>query len=176
MADQANTTQTFDDEANYNDPVVKHTTIGNLEGLKRSFFGIYRSSDVESDQTPEQCKTAFETELLGSSFLFFKASFKNSDEYTGRYEFIARNFNKGLVREFDEFSKYFFNVFRCYCVDTEAKKYDYISYWIVNTTDELKTITDRVDDFTLEPVDKAEFLVNFVKQTNDALISEEYVH
>lgn len=169
-------TQSFDDEANYTDPVVKHTTIGNMEGLKRSFFGIYRSADADGEMTPEQAKTAFVDELRSSSFLLYKATFKNADEYTGRYEFIARNFNKGLVREFDEFSKYFFNVFRCYCVDAEAKRYEYVSYWVVNTTDDLVSITDRVNDFVCEPVDKEEFIARFFKETNDQLVSEEYVH
>lgn len=159
-------------EENYNDPVAKFTTIGNLENCKRGFF------NNENE--------LFISELKSKPYKFFDVTYKFSDDYTGRPSFIARNLNRGFVKDLEDFRKYFFVVFRC--KEISEKTYSYASKWIVNTTDDIKKIIgERYDDFEWKEVNSSgitefnNFINDFMKQDKTdedvpGLVNEEYVH
>lgn len=159
----------YDDEANYEDPVVKVDTIGNLEGAKRAFF---------NNQTDEFMR---ELTSVTTPYRYFRAVYKFADEFAGRAAFIASNFNRNLVREFGEHRKYFFCAFRCFADSVENKNYTYESYWIVNTPADLETIIgSRLHDFEVEEMtDISQFVSGFnrreMKET-EPMVSQEYVH
>lgn len=159
-------------EETFTDPVAKFTTIGNLENSKRGFF----NNDFE----------LFTNELKEKPYKFYNVSYKYFDDFTGRPSFIARNLNRGFVKDLEDFRKYFFVVFRC--KEISEKTYEYSSKWIVNTTDDIKNIIgERYDDFEWKEVNSADitefnnFINDFMKLEKDdedvpGLVSEDYVH
>ncbi len=154
------------EEENFNEPVVKYTTIGNLENAKKAFF----NSDFET----------FKKELTSKPYKYYKCNYKFNDDYEGRPTFVARNLNNGFVKELDEFRKYFMVCFRCDEKEPNTKKYNYTSLWIVNTTDNIeKIISSRYDDFEWNEItieDSNNSFFDEFKKTDDIYISEEYLH
>ena len=146
-------------EENFNDPVEKFDTFGNLENTKRAFF----NKEYE----------VFETELKKIPCKFYYATFRDSSEMDGRPDFVAKNFTTGLVKELDDFRKYFLTVFRCFKNDNGT--YTYESLWIVNTSDVKKLYKDRYDDFTWKDADD-NFLNLFRPCEADNLVNEKYLH
>lgn len=149
----------------YNDPVVKHSTIGNLETAKRLFF----NNDFDS----------FVKEIKQKPYKLYNCTFKYASDFEGRPEYIARNLNRGLCKEMDDYKKYLMCVFRCYQVGDRV--YEYKSQWIVNTNDELsKVLGDRYEDFEWVEVasDSSDsFFEEFKKkQESENLVTEDYVH
>jgi hypothetical protein len=146
------------------------STITNMEDIKRAFF----SKDYDA---------AYEL-IKQHPFKFYKANYKYADDNTGRPSFVAKNLLRGFVQSLDDYRKYLMVGFRC--ISIEEKKYNYPSYWIVNSNDDLKTILGSIyDDFDFIPVIEEEKIVRMYKrmQKNDserendeALIGEVYLH
>ncbi len=148
-------------EETYNEPQAKFSTIGNLESAKRAFF---------NNQHDEFTKAIDQKE-----YKYMKCIYKYSSDYDNRPEFIARNFNRGLAKDLDDYRKYFMCVFRC--IKKENNTYEYVSYWIVNTNDSIdKIIGSRYDDFEWNETDKTLFIEKFNKSNEESVISEDYVH
>ena len=148
-----------DNDVTYNDPVVKHDTIGNLEGAKHAFF----NGNLDE----------FVTEMKSKEYKYYKATYKYWDDYTGRPDFIARNLNRGFVQNLDDKRKYFLTCFRCN--ETEPKTYQFVSYWVVNTSDHKKVLDSTYDDFDWEDVTFDVFFENF-KRNPDNCVTEDYLH
>lgn len=152
----------------YNDPVAKYSTIGNLENAKRAFF----NNDYDG----------FLKEIKAKPYKFYVSAYKYSEDLDERPEFIARNLNRGFVKDFEGSKKYFMSVFRCIKSTTREKSYEYTSLWIVNTTDGLdKILGSRYDDFTwtqyTDETNISSFFEDFKrKEEQDNLVSEDYLH
>ena len=143
-------------------------TITNMEDIKRAFFS----------KEYEQAKNL----IISQPFHFYKADYKYADDNTGKHDYIARNLLRGFVQGLDDYRKYLLVCFRCILTDPNAKKYDYPSYWIVNTNEDLKTLLgDLYDDYVFTPITNElvePFLKEMEKQidTNDNIVGEVYVH
>lgn len=143
-------------------------TITNMEDIKRAFF----SKEYEQATT-----------LINSHpFRFYKADYKYADDNTGKPDYAARNLLRGFVQGLDDYRKYLLVCFRCILTDPNAKKYDYPSYWIVNTPEDLKILLgDLYDDYVFTPVTN-EFVEPFLKDmekkadTDDNIVGEVYLH
>jgi hypothetical protein len=163
-----------DDEENeyVEPPKPVYSLIANMEDIKRSFF----SKDYD---------IAFEL-IKQHPFKFYKANYKHSSDFDGRPDFVARNLLRGFVQSLEEYRKYLMVCFRCIIIDPELKQYNYLSYWIVNTNDDLKTVLgDIYDDFDfilLEADESKENLLNIMKKNendddDDLLLNGEvYLH
>ncbi len=139
-------------------------TITNMEDIKRAFF----SKEYEQAAT-----------LISSHpFQFYKADYKYSDDNTGKPDYAARNLLRGFVQGLDDYRKYLLVCFRCVLVDPEAKKYDYPSYWIVNTPEDLKTLLgDLYDDYVFtQVITKEPFLKEMEKKEHENIVGEVYLH
>jgi hypothetical protein len=148
-----------DSDETYEDKKVSYSTITNMEDIKRAFCnGNYDE---------------FEKLLKDHPFKYFKGYYKYSSDKDGCQEYIARNLVKGFVRNFDDLRKYLFVCFRCYQTDEMKKLYSYPSLWIVNTTDDLKTVFgDLYEDFDfIEMSNDSEFVALF-RKTPDILIEQ----
>lgn len=143
------TDNTDADDMSYIDPVKKYSTIGNLEDMKRLFFNCPSESDElgkyvkNYSQFIEYVKKELETK----PYQFLKVTFKDSSEMNGKQDYIARNLNCSFVKEFEDYKKYLFCCFRCIQPNRQVTKYEYVSYWIVNTPD-IKHVIDQYDDQT----------------------------
>jgi hypothetical protein len=146
-----------DDE--FTTPVVKEKTIGNLESAKHAFFNNENEEFVKA--------------LQSKPYKFYKATYKYWDDYTGRPDFIVRNFNRGTIQNLDDFRKYFLVCFRANVV--ENKTYKFESYWVYNIEDAKKILGSTYDDYEWSEVSFDEFITNFNKSTNE-YVSEDYLH
>lgn len=104
------------------------STITNMEDIKRAFF----SKDYD----------LFHQLIKDVPFKFYKANYKYADDNTGRPSFVAKNLLRGFVQSLDDYRRYFLTCFRC--ISIEEKRYNYPSYWIVNSNDDLKTIIGSI--------------------------------
>jgi hypothetical protein len=150
----------------YNDPITKYSTIGNLENAKRAFF----NNDYDG----------FVKEINSKPYKLFVCNYKYSSDYDGRPDFIARNLNRGFVKDLEDNKKYFMCVFRC--IKKDDKIYDYKSLWIVNSNDQINLILgSRSEDFfwteITDDLNKNTFFTDFNKQeNNENIVSEDYLH
>ena len=140
---------------------VSFTKIGNLEAVKRAFcnkeFAEFRTLLTQEPQ-----------------FLFKTVEYNYAEDYDGRPEFIMKNKNRGFVQNVDKLRAYFFIAFSCF------KKDDHVhfkSFWIVNTTDDLKTVLeDDYDDFTFTDSTVDEVVEGFKTGGHDDYLSLELLH
>jgi hypothetical protein len=140
-----------------------------MEDIKRAFFS-------------NEYDTAYEL-ITQHPFLFLKANYKFADDYTGRPAYIAKNLLRGFIQNLDDYRKYLLVGYKCFIVNEETKQYEYPSYWIVNSNDDLKTILGSIyNDFDFIPVESSE-RSNFFKKlqktkddTNETFIGESYLH
>jgi hypothetical protein len=147
-----------------------YSTITNMEDIKRAFF----NKEYET----------FHTLVSQHPFKYYKADYKYADDNTGRPSYVAKNLLRGFVQGLDDYRKYLMVCFRCVLVNKETNQYNYPSYWIVNSNDELKTMLGSLyEDYDFIVVDEAETIDKLLKQmeknedeNNDALIGEVYVH
>ncbi len=143
------------------------STITNMEDIKRAFF----SKDYDA---------AYQL-IRQHPFKFYKASYRYADDNTGRPAFVAKNLLRGFVQSLDDYRKYLIVGFRCISIEN---RYNYPSYWIVNSNDDLKTILGSIyDDFAFIPVVEEERIVRMYRnmqknedETDEALIGEVYLH
>lgn len=157
-------------EETYEEPVKKFPTFGNLEGAKRAFF----NKDY----------TEFVNQLKLQPYQYFRASYNGASDYDDSPSFVAKNFATGLVKELDDFRKYFLVVHRCEQPNTEVRKYKYESLWIVNTPSIQDVYGERYNDFTFsqvsesDPTEFEKFLSDFQPVPDDAetILAEKYVH
>lgn len=146
-----------------------YSTITNMEDIKRAFFSKeYDAAFALIKQQP---------------FKFYKANYKYADDNTGRPSFVAKNLLRGFVQTLDDCRKYFMVCFRCIHINKEPNQYRYISYWVVNTNDDLKTILgstyDDYDFIQVEDEGVCKMLERMKKnedETDDDLIGEVYLH
>jgi hypothetical protein len=144
------------------------STITNMEDIKRAFF----SKDYD---------TAYQL-IRQHPFKFYKANYKYASDNAGRPAFVAKNLLRGFVQSLDDYRKYFLTGFRC--ISNVENSYNYPSYWIVNSNDDLKTILGSLyDDFEFILLVNEEQINKMLKrmeknedETDEALIGEVYLH
>jgi hypothetical protein len=164
----------IDDEEDENDvpkevkPV--YSTITNMEDIKRAFFS--REYDT------------FHQLVRQHPFKYYKANYKFSSDNTGRPGYVAKNLLRGFVQGLDDYRKYLMVCFRCILVDKDTTEYNYPSYWIVNSNDDIKNILGSFyDDYDFinvsEEAEISKLLQKMEKnedETDDTLIGETYLH
>lgn len=164
----------IDDEDDENDlpkevkPV--YSTITNMEDIKRAFFS--REYDT------------FHQLVRQHSFKYYKANYKFSSDNTGRPGYVAKNLLRGLVQGLDDYRKYLMVCFRCILVNKDTTEYNYPSYWIVNSNDDIKSILgsfyDDYDFIDVKEEDEISKLLQKMEknedETDDTLIGETYLH
>lgn len=159
------------DEEDFSEPVKKFECITNMEDLKRAFFnGEYET---------------FNTAVKTSGFPLYSADYKYSSDNDGKAEFAAKNLVGGFVRNLEDFRKYLMVCFRCIKVstDSEPTRYEYKSYWIVNTNEPLINVIGSVyEDFDFVKIESTgmdHFLQMIKRLDEDSLLSplvEKYLH
>lgn len=156
----------LDDEPKEVKPV--YSTITNMENIKRAFFN---KEYVE-----------FQENMKQHPFKIYKATYKYSSDNDGRPEYVARNLLRGFVQGLDDYRKYLLVCFRCILRDIENKYYDYPSYWIVNSNDELSVILGSLyDDYEFISIESDESKMNIMlemekKEDDERVIGESYLH
>lgn len=157
-----------------NEEKITFPTICNLEDAKRAFFS--KEYDIFNDFIEKQQST-------NNQLRFYKATYKWADDSTGKADFIARNLLRGFIHSLDSYRKYLMVCFRCILVDVETKTYAYPSYWIVNTTVDIKNLLGSLYDnyeFTLiQKTNISKMLKKMEKNDNEndiSLIGETYLH
>ena len=154
-----------DKEEIFDDPIKKFDTITNMEDIKRAFFnGLYDS---------------FNEQIKNYQFKFYIADYKYNSDKDGAPDFSAKNLLKGFVRNFDDYRKYFIICFRCYKLDNN--KFEYKSYWIVNTNEPVSNIIGSIaDDFNFVESNNINEFLNIIKKIENIdetnCIGESYVH
>lgn len=157
-----------------NEEKITFPTICNLEDSKRAFFSKEYTIFNELIQQQQLCE---------NKLRFYKATYKWSDDNTGKPDFVARNLLRGFVQGLDPYRKYLMVCFRCILYDVETKTYIYPSYWIVNTTVDIKNLLgslyDNYEFKLIEDNDVNKMLKKMEKNDNEndiALIGETYLH
>lgn len=146
------------------------STITNMEDIKRAFF------NREYEQAAKL--------ISEHPFKIYEANYKYASDNTGKPDFVARNLLRGFIQGLDDYRKYLMVCFRCILTDKDSKAYDYPSYWIVNSNDDLKIILGSLyDDYDFTLVETEEDKTKMLKimekldqDTNDNLIGESYLH
>ena len=157
-----------DDEEEIKEVKPVYSTITNMETIKREFFNKEYVNFQES--------------MKQHPFKMYKAKYKYSSDNDGRPEFVARNLLRGFVQGLDDYRKYLLVCFRCIIIDVENKYYDYPSYWIVNSNDELSVIIGSLyDDYEFSPIELDEDKMNMMlemekKEDDECVIGESYLH
>ena len=165
-----------DDEEIFEEPVKKFDIITNMEEIKRAFFSVTDSN-----------YSTFEELAQSHPFKFYKMNYKYNSDKDGAPDFSAKNLLKGIVRNFDDYRKYFMICFRCW-KDQNESIYKYDSFWIVNTNDPIQNIIGSIwDDFEqdlsfdlenkfLESIRKLPEIDEPVYIDGYTCIGESYVH
>lgn len=154
-----------EEDENYEDIKKEYPIIVNLEELKRSFF-----SQENEEHRP------FETILQENNFKYYRVCYKYSEDMDNRPEYMAKNLNNGFVQRFDEYRKYLFSCFRCM---KNENKYEYYSYWLYNSMEDINKVFDgMIDDFRINEIKNEEFVKNFnrMDENDENLINEKYLH
>ena len=157
-----------DDEEKYDNIKKEFPIIVNLEELKRSFF----SPDNEEFRP-------FENIIVENSFKFYKVVYKYGEDMYKKPDYMALNLNNGFVQRFEDYKKYLFVCFRCF---KENDSYEYISYWLFNSTERIENVFERdIEDFQFEEIKLEIFIENFKKNDEnninyERLINEKYLH
>ena len=149
-----------------------YSTITNMEDIKRAFF----CKDYET----------FQQLVRQQPFKYYKANYKYAEDNTGRPAFVAKNLLRGFVQSLDDYRKHLMVCFRCIShVDIDnVTHYRYLSYWIVNSNDELNSILGSLyDDFDFISLEEPERIVRMLRrmeknedENDDALVGEVYLH
>ena len=149
-----------------------YSTITNMEDIKRAFF----CKDYET----------FQQLVRQQPFKYYKANYKYAEDNTGRPAFVAKNLLRGFVQNLDDYRKYLMVCFRCisYIDIDNVTHYRYLSYWIVNSNDELNSILGSLyDDFDFISLEEPERIVRMLRrmeknedENDDALVGEVYLH
>lgn len=148
----------------------EYTMITEMEEMKRMFF----NGNFEE----------FKNELSKYNFGYYSAKYKYNEDKDGAPEFSAKNLLKMFSKNADDIRKYVIGCFRCYKVESN---YEYISYWIVNTNDNIDDVFGCIyEDFEFIKIDPNlnEFIEILKKNNiedkkysdNKILIDECYVH
>jgi len=143
------------------------STITNMEDIKRAFFNKEYAQALEL--------------IRGHPFKLYEAKYKYADDNTGKPDYAARNLLRGFIQGLDDYRKYLMVCFRCILIDKETKTYDYPSYWIVNSNDELKQILGSVyDDYDFVSTDDISGLLKKMEKNeneeDENIVGETYLH
>jgi hypothetical protein len=147
-----------------------YSTIVNMEDIKRAFF----NKEYE----------ILNTLIRQHPFKYYEVNYKYASDNTGRPQYIAKNLLRGFVQGLDDYRKYFIVCFRCILTNKETNEYNYPSYWIVNSNDDIKTILGSLyDDYEFNLVEDQNEITNLLKkmqknenEEDDSLIGEIYLH
>lgn len=154
-----------DDEETYENEKKEYPIITNLEELKRSFF------------SPENIEyRPFETILNENEFKYYQVNYKYSSDMYKKPEYMASNLNNGFVQRFDEYRKYLFICFRCI---KNNDNYEYPSYWLYNSTENIYNVFgNNIDDFEFTEIKMNSFtnFFNKMNENDENLINEKYLH
>jgi hypothetical protein len=158
-----------ENEEDFKETKPIYSTIANMEDIKRAFFS-------------KEYDTALEL-IKQHPFKYYSATYKYASDNTGRPSYVAKNLLRGFVQGLDDYRKYFMICFRCIITNKEINEYNYPSYWIVNTNDDLKNVIGSVyDDYDFLEIeeDSAECLLKEMRKheddNDDTLIGEVYLH
>jgi hypothetical protein len=156
-----------DDEDEIKEIKPTFSTITNMEDIKRAFF------NKEYEQALQL--------ITAHPFKLYEATYKYADDNTGKPDYAARNLLRGFIQGLDDYRKYLMVCFRCILTDKETKTYDYPSYWIVNSNDDLKQILGSIyDDYEfITTSDISGLLKKMEKNENEedeTIIGEVYLH
>jgi hypothetical protein len=155
------------DEEDFSEPVKKFDCITNMEYLKRAFFnGNYEE---------------FESEVKKNNFPMFEANYKYSSDKDNCPEFAAKNLLCGFVRNLEDYRKYLIVCFRCHKVnsDDEPTRYEYKSYWIVNSLVSVEEIIgSNHEDFEWNNItpDKVDSFLKEIRKSYNSPLDEKYLH
>jgi len=159
-----------DDDDVTKDMKPSHSTITNMEDIKRAFF----NKDYEN----------FNHLVRQHPFKYYKVNYKFSRDNTGRPGYAAKNLLRGFLQSLDDYRKYLMVCFRCIMSDKETCEYKYPSYWIVNSNDDIKSILGSLyDDYEFIAIEEEESITKMLKkieknddENNETLIGEVYLH
>lgn len=148
-------------------PKPVYDIITNMEEIKRTFF----SKEYETSEALIRAQ---------SGLRFYTAKYKYESDNDGKPAFIAKNLLRGFVQQLDDKRKYLMVCFRCF-KSAEEGKYNYPSYWIVNTTASMAELVGE-DDFDFTPITDmrviGDILMGMRKTEDDVetLVGEVYLH
>jgi hypothetical protein len=156
-----------DDEDQVKEIKPTFSTITNMEDIKRAFFNKEYAQALEL--------------IRAHPFKLYEAKYKYADDNTGKPDYAARNLLRGFIQGLDDYRKYLMVCFRCILTEKETKTYDYPSYWIVNSNDDLKQILGSIyDDYDfIETSDISGVLKKMEKNENEedeTIVGESYLH
>jgi len=159
-----------DEDESFEETKKSYTIIHNMEDIKRAFF----NKEYE----------LFEELVKQHEFIYYRVSYKYSNDNDNKPDYVARNLLKGFGRALDDYRKYLLVCFRC--DEVEPKKYEYNSLWIVNTNDDLKTVIGSFYDdfdFQLQTFDVENNINKFLEELRKKdmeietnIIGETYIH
>lgn len=159
------------------DPKPVFNKFTDMNSIKRMYFGL------ETD--------AFDqfAHMLGEHpFRFYTATYKYAADYKGRPSFVAKNAIRGFVQNLELVSDYLMVRFLCFRVErgmgsgddsvSGQDEYEYMSVWIVNSSDPLTDILGSMyDDFTFTEVSLSDAILLWKKvKPSDMFIGETYLH
>ena len=143
------------------------STVTNMEEIKRAFFS---KEYVQALQL-----------IIAHPFKFYEARYKYADDNTGKPDYAARNLLRGFTQGLDDYRKYLMVCFRCILTDKDTKTYNYPSYWIVNSNDDLKDILGSLyDDYDFISTNNIKDLLKQMEKNENeydtSIIGEVYLH
>jgi hypothetical protein len=147
-----------------------YSTIVNMEDIKRAFF----NKEYET----------FNALIRQHPLKYYEVNYKYASDNTGRPGYVAKNLLRGFVQGLDDYRKYLMVCFRCLLINKESNEYNYPSYWILNSNDDIKTVLGSLyDDYDFIMVEKDDDITNLLKkmeknenEEDDTLIGEIYLH
>lgn len=159
-----------DDQCIYKEVKPVYSTIVNMEDIKRAFFN-------------KEYKL-FSVLIWPHPFKYYNVNYKYASDNTGRPSYVAKNLLRGFVQGLDDYRKYFIVCFRCILTNKDTSEYNYPSYWIVNSNDDIKTILGSLyDDYDFNLVEDQDEIKSLLKkmeknenEEDDTLIGEIYLH
>ena len=156
-----------DDEELIKESKPTFSTVTNMEEIKRAFFS-------------KEYKQALQL-IIAHPFKFYEARYKYADDNTGKPDYAARNLLRGFTQGLDDYRKYLMVCFRCILTDKDTKTYNYPSYWIVNSNDDLKDILGSLyDDYDFISTNNIQDLLKQMEKNENeddtSIIGEVYLH
>jgi hypothetical protein len=143
------------------------STVTNMEEIKRAFFS-------------KEYKQAYEL-ITAHPFKFYEAIYKYADDNIGKPDYAAKNLLRGFTQGLDDYRKYLMVCFRCILTDKDTRTYNYPSYWIVNSNDDLKEILGSLyDDYDFVSTSNIQDLLKQMEKNenedDNSIIGEVYLH
>ena len=143
------------DEEDMKETKIVYDKLTDLNDLKRSFF---------NPDNPD-FKPFFEV-INEQQFHFYKGIYKYSDDMKGKFDYMARNFNKSFIKRFEDMSDYLFVCFKCKSI--VPGEYIYESYWLFNSIGKFEQdIITQNDDIQFDNITQGDFILNSLRLSED---------